>query len=122
MEEFLNKLFTSREVAHVLHLRAKGTGSYAKHIALQTYYDEIVDLIDDIAEIYQGQYGLIDYSKVIKIDNVDFKDEIKYFETLVNYVVKTRYKITNKAEHLNSNIDDIVSLLYKTIYKLKNLQ
>ena len=40
MEELLNKLFESREVAHVLHLQTK---SHAEHLALDAYYNEIIE-------------------------------------------------------------------------------
>jgi DNA-binding ferritin-like protein len=122
MEDFLNKLFTSREIAHVLHLEAQGEGSYAKHVALQDYYDGIVELIDDLAETYQGQYGLLDFAKIGTIGDIDYSDNIKYFEDLTEFVVKSREGITKDATHLNNQLDDIISLLYKTLYKLKNLK
>ena len=122
MEEFLNKLFTSREVAHVLHLQSKGEGSFAEHMALQGYYEGIVDLIDSLSETYQGQFGLLDFSKISTISNVDFSDTIKYFEELTTYVVGSRDSITKDATHLNNQLDDIVTLLYTTLYKLKNLK
>jgi hypothetical protein len=122
MEDFLNKLFTSREIGHVLHLQAKGEGSFAKHLALQEYYDGIVGLIDDIAETYQGQFGLLDFTKIGTIGDVDYSDNIKYFEDLTNFVVASRESITKDAIHLNNQLDDIITLLYKTLYKLKNLK
>jgi len=122
MEEFLNKLFTSREIAHALHLQSKGEGSFAEHKALQDYYESIVELIDDLGETYQGQFGLLDFSKIGTISDVDFSDTIKYFEELTAYVVGSREMVTKDAIHLNNQFDDIVTLLYKTLYKLKNLK
>lgn len=122
MEEFLNKLFTSREVAHVLHLQSKGEDSFAEHMALQGYYEGIVDLIDSLSETYQGQFGLLDFSKISTISDVDFSDTIKYFEELTTFVVGSRDSITKDAVHLNNQLDDIVTLLYTTLYKLKNLK
>ena len=122
MVELLNKLFTSREIAHVLHLKAKGDGSYAAHKALNEYYDSIVDLIDSLAEVYQGQFGIIDFADVMNVENVDYSDTVKYFDDLVKYVESKRGDITKKSLHLNNQIDDIVGLLYSTIYKLKFLK
>ena len=55
------QLFHARTNAHVLHLR---TRSYAAHKALNEFYDEIVELTDDLAESYQGRYGIQDYPEL----------------------------------------------------------
>ena len=54
--DFIGELFLARDVAHSVHLN---TRSFAKHMALNTFYDEIVDLADGLAEAYQGRHGLI---------------------------------------------------------------
>ena len=53
---FVGILFLGRDVAHSVHLN---TRSYAKHKALQKFYDNIIDLADHFAEVYQGKHGLI---------------------------------------------------------------
>jgi len=50
--EFVGKLFLARDVAHSVHLN---TRSYAKHKALKTFYEDIVDLADEFAEAYMGK-------------------------------------------------------------------
>ena len=55
----LGTLMQSRNQAHIYHLQVQGMGSYAAHKALNNYYEEIVDLVDSIAESYQGRYGII---------------------------------------------------------------
>ena len=54
--DFIGMLFLARDVAHSVHLN---TRSYAKHVALNVFYDEIVGLADGFAEAYQGRKGLI---------------------------------------------------------------
>jgi len=54
--DFVGMLFLARDVAHSAHLN---TRSYAKHVALNEFYDGIIDLADKFAEAYQGKYGLI---------------------------------------------------------------
>ena len=56
--KFFSKLFESREMTHVYHLQITGEGSYAGHKALDEYYNEVLDLIDDLIETYQGQYEI----------------------------------------------------------------
>ena len=48
---FIGTLFQSRTQAHIMHLQSN---SYAQHVALQGYYEEIVDIIDSLVESYQG--------------------------------------------------------------------
>ena len=54
--DFVGTLFLARDVTHSVHLN---TRSYAKHVALNEFYDAIVDLADKFAEAYQGRHGLI---------------------------------------------------------------
>ena len=54
--DFVGMLFLARDVTHSAHLN---TRSYAKHVALNEFYDGIIDLADKFAEAYQGKYGLI---------------------------------------------------------------
>ena len=54
--DFVGTLFLARDVAHSVHLN---TRSFSKHMALQTFYEEIVELADGFAEAYQGRNGLM---------------------------------------------------------------
>ena len=54
--DFVGQLFLARDVTHSVHLN---TRSYAKHKALQKFYENIIDLADSFAEAYQGKHGLI---------------------------------------------------------------
>ena len=51
MNEYIGTLFQSRNQAHIFHLQ---TTSYAKHKALNKYYEDIIDVIDGLVEAYQG--------------------------------------------------------------------
>ena len=53
---FIATLFHSATNAHFMHLQ---TDSYAKHVALNEYYDSIIELGDKWAEAYQGCYEVI---------------------------------------------------------------
>jgi Family of unknown function (DUF5856) len=56
--DFILFLFDARSVAHALHLR---TDSHAEHSALNDFYDALPDLVDSLAESYQGLCGVIQY-------------------------------------------------------------
>lgn len=117
---FFSKLFESREMAHVYHLQVRGEeGSFAKHEALGKYYEGVLEFIDDVIEIYQGQYGVVDGYDVIDTKGTSTKDAIAYFEELAEYIKNARKCIAAEDTHLHNIIDEIVALIYKTLYRLK---
>lgn len=108
------ELMHARTNAHLLHLK---TRSYAAHKALGEFYDEIVDLIDSLAEAYQGRYGIINYP------DVPFKQEadaIMMIKTLRRYIDDNRLGMVPDSE-LQNIIDEIVALMDSTLYKLEFL-
>ena len=115
--DFMGMLFQARDVTHSVHLN---TRSYAKHMALNTFYDSIIDLADGFAEAYQGKYGLIGpipVSAVKKSTNV-----IDFLQEQVDEIEKDRYNIVKESDTaLQNMIDEIVGLYLSTLYKLKFL-
>lgn len=123
MERIASMFFHSRTQAHTFHTRVTGPGALGAHLALETYYTEIVDLIDGLVETYQGQYGLIEYKEVTGVDNDASKENmIKYFDNLCKFLAKERQDEKLQMSWLQNDIDNIASLLYRTKYKLINLQ
>jgi hypothetical protein len=98
-------------------------GAHSAHLALGEYYDSIVGLIDGLIEAYQGKEGLIQLSGIGTLDkNNDIKNIIKYFDTLCNMIARLRENPKLKDSWIQNDIDTIISLLYKTKYKLVNHQ
>ena len=54
MASFLATLLHSATNAHFMHWT---TNSFSQHMALGEYYDEIVELTDQLGEAYFGCYG-----------------------------------------------------------------
>ncbi len=119
--KFFSKLFESREMAHVYHLSVKGDmGSYAAHVALGAYYEAILEFIDELIETYQGQYELIENFDMINTIDTKSKSPIEYFEELVEFVKSTRNtSLSPEDTHLQNLVDEVVGLIYRTLYKLK---
>lgn len=123
MEELASILMHSRTQAHVFHLGVSGPGAYAAHIALQGYYEGIVDLVDSLVEAYQGKYGLIQFKPVLGLDNnCDGSNIVKYFEKLITIVCTLRKSPELQDSFIQNQIDNVEDLLYSTKYKLVNLQ
>ena len=119
VSSFISKLLESREMAQVYHWTVKGDmGSHAAHLALEAYYDGVIGFIDDIVEIYQGQYGLIEGYDVIDTTDSKSKDRLDYFKETVEYVKSARKCIKAEDTHIHNVVDELIALQYKTIYKL----
>lgn len=117
--EFVSTLLASRTQAHIFHWQTQGGGSLAAHLALGEYYDEVVGLVDDLVESYQGKNGIIHgYSPISNIrEDGSFK---VYFEALSRYVEMKRHSITQDS-YIQNQVDEIVALIETTKYKLNNL-
>ena len=123
MNKLASILFHSRTQAHVFHLRVKGKGSFAAHLALQTYYEGIIPLVDSLSEAFQGANGLIEFVNVDAIDNdASIDNVIKYFDKLIAIVDKLRKEKELDFSFFQNEIDNIVMLLHSTKYKLENLE
>jgi len=115
--EFVGQLFLARDVAHSVHLN---TRSYAKHKALQEFYETIVDHADAFAEAYQGRHGLIgpiSLHSAKKTNNV-----IEFLQGQLAELEAARYDVVSKSDSsLQQLIDNIVELYLSTLYKLRFL-
>jgi hypothetical protein len=123
VEELASLLLQSRTQTHSFHLGVRGVGAHSAHVALGEYYDTIGGLIDGLVEVYQGKEGLIQLSGIGVLDkNNDIKNIINYFEKLCAMVAKLRQNPKLQDSWIQNDIDTVVSLLYKTKYKLVNHQ
>lgn len=115
--DFVGTLFLARDVAHSVHLN---TRSFAKHSALNTFYDEVVELADKFAEAYQGRHGLIGPISLMsakKTGNI-----VEFLEDSLTDIEKMRYEVCEKTDTPIQNIiDEIIGLYLSTLYKLRFL-
>jgi hypothetical protein len=115
--DFVGTLFLARDVAHSVHLN---TRSFAKHSALNSFYDEVVELADKFAEAYQGRHGLIGPISLMsakKTTNI-----VEFLEDSLADIEKMRYEVCEKTDTpLQNIIDEIIGLYLSTLYKLKFL-
>ena len=113
--DLIGHLFLARDVTHSVHLN---TRSYAKHKALGGFYEKIIDLADDLAEAYQGRYGLIGpitLHSAKKTNNV-----VEFLEDSLEEVRRERKEYKDDTA-LQNIMDEIEGLYLSTLYKLKFL-
>lgn len=115
--DFVGTLFLARDVTHSVHLN---TRSFAKHKALNEFYDGIVDLGDKFAEAYQGRNGLIGPISLMSAKKTGNVTE--FLESSLADIEAARYEVCEKTDTALQNIiDEIVGLYLSTLYKLKFL-
>lgn len=115
MAMFAATLLHSATNAHFFHW---STDSFAKHMALGEYYDEIVDLTDGLVEVYMGCY-----EKINKFPSVYHQptDPVKYMKSLQKFVEEARKDLPQETP-IQNLIDGIAELIDTTVYKLVNLK
>ena len=111
----INKLFEARQTAHNEHLR---TRKYSAHKALQGFYEDINDLVDEIVEVYQGEYGIVEFGTNIKVVQGDI---IQYLEGLGKTLKSANAALKDSHSHYKNILDEMTALTYRTVYKLKFL-
>ena len=117
--EFVGTMLHSAVITHIMHLSVKGTGSYAKHKALQEYYEGIPDLVDSVAESIMGCYGEIITGYPVMYGSNE-TDPLTYLLSLRDYVVDVRTELPQESQ-IQNEIDNIASLIDSTLYRLRFL-
>lgn len=115
--QFTMCLLHSVTNAHILHLTTK---SYAEHKALEDYYTEVGDRVDEFIEAFQGKYGLLhDFTADYALPG----QPIEYLTYLKDEVATLRRseKFPQDSE-LQNSVDEIAQLIDSTLYKLRFLK
>lgn len=122
-EKLISTLMASRDQAHIFHWQTTGPGSFAAHMALNSYYDAIPELVDSLVETYQGKHGIIKgYEPAERFDEYSKDGAIKYFKALATYIDRVYAKFPNTDTNIINQLDSLKDLIYSTLYKLENLQ
>jgi hypothetical protein len=115
-KEFFAMMKESEVNAHLWHLQ---TESYARHLALQGYYDNVIDLIDKFIEVYQGSTK----KRVMTPQSISFvplNEHEDYFDNLCMSVNKFIDYLNEEQDALSLALQDITldikSLIDKTKY------
>lgn len=110
---FIGVLFQYRDKIHLAHLK---TTSYASHMALNSLYEGLLDIIDTLVETAQTDSILS-----ITIPQSDTKEvNENVAQELLDYVRTNRNIFPHSFQQ--NEIDTLEALLSSTIYKLKFLK
>jgi hypothetical protein len=74
--------------------------------------------MDQLIETYQGQYGLVEVDVSVSKE----KNAVSLLNDFAEDAMNSRDLFDKKDTHLHNNLDEILSLTYQTLYKLKFLK
>lgn len=116
--ELIARCLAARTQTHLMHLQ---TRSYAAHMALGEFYEAIGGVVDTYAECYQSHYGVITDYPVVRpvIDNVE---PAALLNTLRGWIADNRAACAGDETELANLVDEILSTIDQTIYKLRFLK
>ena len=117
LQGLVELLFKSQTETHLTHILQRKK-LLCEHSALATYYDEIDNLLDSMAELCMA-HGLIGNLSVPACSEITNSES--YFENLYREVEGYRATLSN-FPFLISKLDDIQELISQTIYRLKFIQ
>jgi hypothetical protein len=117
MSDFIGKMFLARNVAHSAHLNSR---SYAEHMALCEFYNNIIDAADTVAETYQGIMQVLIGAVIVPED--ESGEILDFLQSQLDELQKDRYVVCDKSNTVVQNkIDEAMAVYAKAIYKLKFL-
>lgn len=119
IEQLISRVFYARNVAHFEHWRAKGEGSFAKHMALGAFYDDVIDAVDALVESYQGAFDLIGN---IPAPETPKSDVLKLLEGDADWFEEHHEDICQGNRAVANLLDSLTGVYLSTIYKLRNLK
>jgi DNA-binding ferritin-like protein len=119
IEQLIARVFYARNLAHFEHWRAKGDGSFAKHMALGEFYDGIIDALDSLVEAYQGAFELIGN---IPVPDTSKTAILAALEADADWIEAHHEDICKGNRAVANLIDSVTGQYLSTIYKLRNLK
>ena len=119
IEQLVSRVFYARNVAHFEHWRATGPGSYAKHQALGSFYDDVIDALDSLVEAYQGAFELVGN---IPAPPAAKGDVLKLLESDAEWIEQNHEGICQGNRAVANLIDGVTGVYLSAIYKLRNLK
>ena len=119
IEEFFGTLQQATVEAWKEHLK---TDKYSKHIALNDFYEDVVELVDTLIEDYMGIYGKVsDYKNIMTTEKIGAVEYLESLREMCKEAADDLFDEDDDSEIL-SDIDNILSLIDSTLYKLKELK
>lgn len=119
IEQLVARVFYARNVAHFEHWRAKGDGSFAKHMALGSFYEDVIGALDALVEAYQGAFDVIG---PIPVPDTSKSAILPLLEADATWIEENHETVCKKNRALANLLDNVTAVYLSAIYKLRNLK
>lgn len=117
IQELISMVFGTRNHAHLQHW-AEDSGF--KHTVLGEFYEEVISVLDDFVEAYQGNHGQLE---VFELEPYKFEKTIlDCIERDILWMEKYREDLCEGIGALENLYDTIVDTYLSTRYKLKSFK
>lgn len=119
IEELIARVFYARNLAHVEHWRATGKGSYARHMALGSFYEDVIEALDALVEGYQGAFELVGKVPPSAAEDGDI---LSVLETDAEWIEDNHEDICGGSRAVGNLLDVVAGVYLSATYKLRNLK
>ena len=119
IEQLISRVFYARNVAHFQHWTAKGRGSYARHMALGAFYDDVIDALDSLVEAHQAVNGLVG---AIPAPDTSHTDVLPLLKANAEWVEQNHEDICGGNRAIANLVDGVTDVHLSAVYKLENLE
>lgn len=116
IEQLIARVFYARNLVHWSHWRTK---SYAQHMALGDFYDDVIEALDAVVEAYQGVHGLIGD---IPAPNAKGSEPLTLLRSDAEWIEENHEAICEGNRAVGNLIDSLTDVYLRTVYKLENLK
>ena len=114
--ELVARCFAARTAAHFAHFV---TRSYAEHVALNEFYDALLEATDTFAECHMGVEGPFKSFPVVAVPT---GPALTWMQELHDWLTKNRTACADGSTELANLIDEILAVIDKAFYKIKFLK
>lgn len=116
IEELVGRVFAARNIAHLQHFT---TRSYAQHMALGEFYEDVISALDELVECYQGQFDVIGD---VEVPMPDVEDVTAYLRDESDWIEANCEEIAADSQSIANLVDNLVSVYTRTVYKLERFK
>jgi hypothetical protein len=118
MAKLVGNLLKARDTAHMWHWKVK---SFSMHMALGELYDQLLELTDELFEMYMGRYGTDAHIELSDPNPFSENDPLEFISQLDSYL-EYQHDVIPQDKFIVNHFETIQALVSTTKYKLVNLK
>lgn len=117
--ELVGFCFQARTISHIMHLRTRGLGSEAVHLALEGFYKKVVKVGDALAEVGASRHGQAALEIPLSA-GLPTSNPISMLKAFRAWIDDNRDTVSEHSE-IQNMIDELLAEIGGTLYKLERL-